>query len=229
MITKTTHNIAIIAVITMLLAGCLLAGSNVPCQAISASGNITATCTTENITAGDEVRIEVSAAAMKISTFIASVEYDAEQLEYIGYEGPQGTADVYLAETADNQSHFDISIEHSETKPVIGMYAIGTTEKKYAAAEPLVTLVFKALTDGPVRYEVAESTSGEDGYTSESIADKSENTSQIDEASSEENTTNAEAADSAESSNEILVIAGIAAIVIIAIAAVVVARRRKDK
>lgn len=160
-----------ILLITFVTAAILLPQQG---YAVSTTGNVTADSDAKTAKKGDEVRIQVSTKKMSVSTFIASVEYDPEILTYEGFKGTAGKDDVYLTEAVDKKVHFDVTVEHSETAPVIGMYAVGTADKKYLAAKPLITLLFTAKKDGKVYYRLNESTAGKDGYTSPDVTDRLE-------------------------------------------------------
>ena len=159
--------VSLVVVVMLLIACCVL--NVVTSDAATITSNVSASCSTKTVKTGDEVRIEVCTRKMTVSTFVASVEYDPQKMTYKGYEGTDGGQSVYLVNDKDESVLFDVTVESSKVDPVVGMYAIGTTDKKYRASNPLVTLVFQAMDDGDVDYSLTESSDGKDSYTSSEL------------------------------------------------------------
>lgn len=211
--------VGIIAVFLVLI-GCIWWSQNYV-YASSEAVSTTANCEASVSQNGDEVRVDISTKKMKISTFVASFKYDTDAWEYKGYEGADGTQEVNLT---SEKTNLQIAVEQSEFGPYIGMYGIGVEEKKYDAANPLVTLIFKSKNgDATSDIEILEATDGKDGYMSPELEQQINPTNnEYGDNTSVDNQVTAHQ----KKNNKILIPFGIGLVVILATICVVIIRRK---
>lgn len=154
---KAVAILLVIAMLMSLLVTTAFAASNVTVEVDKSNANV-----------GDTVVVTVKNNAMKISSFIAYIRFNTEQLECTSIKGVKGGIEnnnAYLYDTAENDTlkctAFTIVTEANSDGVVSAVFA-GTGDANYAAGT-IFKATFKVKAAGSINISLYEDSDGADG------------------------------------------------------------------
>ncbi|MGN0293711.1 MAG: fibronectin type III domain-containing protein [Lachnospiraceae bacterium] len=134
----------------------------------AAVGHLSAEATTESVQVGDDITIKLSLSQMDVRSFAGGLHFDSEYVEFVSADPASYTLTGTNDETGADVSS-DLTIECGQSD--VGMYFIGTKDVTYGGAGEFTTVTFKALKEGIAKFNLYESTDGNDAFDSDAYGD----------------------------------------------------------